>query len=142
QLDQLHVDLGDLGDVFVDELDVDQRLLLQHVEHLQPAPAAVSTQRVTGVGDVLELSEHEVRNQHLVPQKTGLRDVHDPAVDDDAGVEKNAGVDFVGRERTRRASRPQYYRHHLVPPVEAQGHAPVPENESHDQRDDKAEVPG
>src|SRR5256885_10297245 len=88
QLYQLHVDLGDLGNILVDELDVDEGLLLQQVEHLQPAPSAVSAQRVTGVGDV-QLGQHEVRHQDLVPKKTGLRDVHDPAVDDDTGVEQD-----------------------------------------------------
>src|SRR5437667_1866764 len=70
QLDQLHVDLGDLGNILVDELDGDDRLLLQQVEHLQPAPSAVSAQRVTGVGDVLQLGQHEVRYQDLVPKET------------------------------------------------------------------------
>src|SRR2546423_2342582 len=92
QLGQLHVDFGDLGNILVDELDVDERLLLQQVEHLQPAPSAVSAQCVTGVRDVLQLGQHEVRHQDLVPKETGLRNVHDPAVDDDTGVEQDTGV--------------------------------------------------
>src|SRR6202158_4337119 len=86
QLDQLHVDFGDLGNVLVDELDVDERFLLQQVEYLQPTPSPVATKRVAGYGDVLELGKHEMRHQDLVAQKTGLRDVHDAAVDDTARV--------------------------------------------------------
>src|SRR2546423_4627201 len=98
QLDQLHVDLSNVGYVFVDKVDVYQGVLLQHVEHLEPPPSPVSPQRVTGVGDVLQLGEDEMRHQDLVPQKTGLRDVHNAPVDDDAGVEKHAGGRRVGGE--------------------------------------------
>src|SRR5437868_11491049 len=132
QLDQLHVDLGDLRNILVDEFDVDERLLLQQVEHLQAAPPAVSAQRITGVGDVLQLGQHEVRHQDLVAKETGLRDVHDPAVDDDTGVEQDTGVHWMGDEYSGRARRPQHQGHHLVSPVEPEGYPPTGNDEGDD----------
>src|ERR1700737_921001 len=44
QLDQLHVDLGHLGHVLVDEPDVDERFLLEHVEYLETAPSTIWAQ--------------------------------------------------------------------------------------------------
>ena len=59
--DELGVDLGDVGDVVLDDLDRRAGLLLHPVEDLEAAPAAVAAQRVGAVGDVLELVEHEAR---------------------------------------------------------------------------------
>ena len=60
--DELGVDLGDSGDVVLDDLDRRARLLLHAVEDLEAAAAAVAAQRVRAVGDVLELVEHEPRH--------------------------------------------------------------------------------
>jgi len=62
-----------------------------------------------------------------------LRDVHDPAIDDHAGVEENAGIDgLVGGEHAGGTGRAQDEGHHLVTPAEAQRQAPVGKDEGHD----------
>ena len=63
QGDELRVDLGDLGDVVLDDLDRRARLLLHPVEDLEAAPAAVAAEGVRAVGDVLELVEDEARDR-------------------------------------------------------------------------------
>src|SRR5256885_5343780 len=88
QLDVRHVDFSDIGHVLVDKFNVDQWLFLQQVEDLEAATSAVAAQRVTGVGDVLQLSQHEMRNKDLFAKKSSLGDVHDATVDDDARVEE------------------------------------------------------
>src|SRR5436189_76170 len=42
QLDELHIDLRNIGHVLVDKFDVDQRLLLQQVEDLEAATSTVA----------------------------------------------------------------------------------------------------
>src|SRR5438270_4328917 len=141
QLDQLHVDLVELGDVVVDEFDVDERLFLQGVQDLEAPPPAVAAQRIAGVGDVLQLGENEVGYQHSFTEEAGLRDVHDAAVDDDAGIQQHARVLSPTFDQSAGTRRPEDERHHLVAAVEAEGDAPVGEDQRDNQRDDEAEVP-
>ena len=143
QADELHVYLCHVRDVIVDELDVDQWLLLQKIEHLQPPAATISAQGVTGVGDVLQLGQHKMGHHHMVAEKPSLGDVHDATVDDHAGVEQHGGGHaWRAGPSPRCPGWAQNERHHLVAPVEAQGDAPVGKNERHHQRDHEAEIPG
>ena len=142
ELDQLHVDLGKVGHVFVDEFDVDQRLLLQEVEHLESTPAAVAPKRIARVGDVLQLGQHEVRHEDLVTHKAGLGNVHDPSVDDDAGIQENTCLLGPPLDQPADAPWPEDEGHHLVAAVEAERHTPVGEDEGNDQRDHEAQIPG
>ena len=143
QLDQLHVDLVELRNVVVDEFDVDEWLFLQGVEDLEAAPSTVAAQSIAGVGDVLKLGEDEMRHQHSLTQEAGLRDVHDAAIDDNAGVEQDARLHSTAFDQAGPgAGRAEHKRHHLVSPVEPERHPPVSEDEGHDQRNDEAEIPG
>ena len=74
-------------------------------------------------------------------QEPGLGDVHDAAVDDHAGVEQDAGIHRVGFDQAADAARAEDEGHHLVAPVEPQGHAPVSEHQGHDQGDHEPQVP-
>ena len=67
--------------------DLDARRLLEPVEDVEPAAAAVPAQLVGAVGDALQLLEHEPRDDHRLVDHPGLGDVGDPAVDDDRGVQ-------------------------------------------------------
>ena len=51
QLDQLEVDFADLGEVGFGNRDFDTGVLLEPLEDVQAAPAAVALQRVGRVGD-------------------------------------------------------------------------------------------
>ena len=90
--DQLGVDLGDVGDVVLDDLDRRPRLLLHPVEDLEAAPAAVAAQRVRAVGDVLELVEDEPRDDERAVDEARFDDLGDPAVDDRAGVDDDVRI--------------------------------------------------
>ena len=87
ELDQLEVDFPDLGKIDVRDHHVDARHLLDLLQDVEAAPAAVALQRVGGVGDELQLLEHELRDDERAVDEAGLADVGDAAVDDDAGVE-------------------------------------------------------
>ena len=90
--DQLGVDLGHVGDVVLDDLDRRRRFLLHPVEDLEATPAAIAAQRVRAVGDVLQLVEHEPRDDQRAVDEAGLDDLGDPAVDDRARVDDDARV--------------------------------------------------
>ena len=101
---QLGVDLGHLGDVVLDDLDRRAGLLLHPVEDLEAAPAPVAAERVGAVGDVLQLVEHEARDDQGPVDEPGLDDLGDPAVDDRARIDHDPGV-ARGRPRARRRRR-------------------------------------
>jgi hypothetical protein len=76
----------------------DQRdggVLLELVENIEAAPAAPAPHGVRRIGNVLELSEDEARDQQRAGHEAGLADVGDPAVDDAAGVDDDR-VAFAG----------------------------------------------
>ena len=77
----------DVGKVDVGDHDVDAGHLLDLLQDVEAAAAAVALQRVGGVGDELQLLEHELRDDQRAVEEAGLADVGDAAVDDDAGVE-------------------------------------------------------
>ena len=87
ELDQLQVDFADFGKVDVGDHDVDAGHLLDLLQDVEAAAAAVALQRVGGVGDELQLLQHELRDDERAVEEAGLADVGDAAVDDDAGVE-------------------------------------------------------
>ena len=54
----------------------------------KPRLAAVAPERVGGVGDLLQLAQHELRARRAVPSRNPLsHTLHDAAVDDHRGVE-------------------------------------------------------
>ena len=90
--DQLGIDLGDIGDVVLDDLDRRPRFLLHPVEDLETSAAAVAAQRVRAVGDVLELIEHEARDDERAVDEARFDDLGDPAVDDRAGIDHDVRI--------------------------------------------------
>ena len=102
ELDQLQVDLADLGEVDVGDRDVDARHLLDLLEDVEPAAAAVALHRVGGVGDELQLLQHELRDHERAVEKPGLAHVGDAAVDDHAGVEDPVALLRAGVAEQRR----------------------------------------
>ena len=87
QLDQLQVDLADLREVGLHDLHLHVGHLLDLLQDVQAAAAAVALQRVGGVGHLLQLAQHELRHHQRAVQEAGLADVGDAAVDDHGGVE-------------------------------------------------------
>ena len=61
QFDQLEIDLLHLREVDVGNHHLDTRHLLDLLEDVETAPAAVALERIAGVGDQLQLLQHELR---------------------------------------------------------------------------------
>ena len=87
QLNQLEVHFLDLGKVHVGDHHLDARHLLDLLQDVEAAAAAVALYRVRGVGDQLQFLEHELRNDHGSVDEAGLAQVRDAAVDDHGGVQ-------------------------------------------------------
>ena len=90
------------GKVDVGDHDVDAGHLLDLLQDVEPAAAAVAFQRVGGIGDELQLLQHELRDDERAVEKAGLADVGDAAVDDDAGVEDAVALLRPGVAEERR----------------------------------------
>ena len=66
------------------------RDLLDALQNVEAAAAAVALHGVGRIGHQLQFAQHELRNHDHAIQKAGFGNVGDAAVDDDAGVQ-----DFV-----------------------------------------------
>ncbi len=87
QLDELQVHLADLREVGLHDLHRHVGHLLDLLQDVEAAAAAVALQRVRRVGHLLQLAEDELRRHQRAVQEPGLADVGDAPVDDHRGVE-------------------------------------------------------
>src|SRR5207342_3525141 len=87
QLNELEIDLADLGKIDVRDQHFHTRHLLNALQDVEAATAAIAFHRVGGVGHQLQFLEHELRDDERAVDEPGVADIRDPAVDDDAGVE-------------------------------------------------------
>src|SRR5204862_4223674 len=87
ELDQLQIDFADVREVDVGDHHLDARHLLNLLQNVEAAAAAVALHRVARIGDELQFLQHELRNHERAVDKPGFADVGDAPVDDDAGVE-------------------------------------------------------
>ncbi len=87
---QLVIHVARALDIKVADPERDARFLLQAVQDVQPAPAALALEPVGRIGDVLQLGQDERRHHHGGKDEARVRHIGDPAVDDDAGVQQHA----------------------------------------------------
>ena len=87
QLDQFQVDLTHGREIILNDLNLERGHFLEALENIQPAATAVALQRVGGIGHQLKLAQHKLRRNNDAIEESGLGNVGNPAVDDDAGVE-------------------------------------------------------
>jgi hypothetical protein len=87
ELDQLQIDLADVREVHVGDRHVDAGHLLDLLQDVQTATAAIALHRVGGVGNELKLLQHELRHDQRAVHESRFADVGDAAVDDHARVE-------------------------------------------------------
>ena len=64
-----------------------RRHLLDALQDVEAAAAAIALQGVGGIGHQLQFAQHELRDHDDAVEEAGFGDVGDAAVDDDAGVE-------------------------------------------------------
>ena len=77
--------------------DVHPRHLLDLLQDVEAATAAIALHRIGRIGDELQLLEHELRDHERSVHETGFTDVRDAAVDDDARVEDLVSLARPGR---------------------------------------------
>ena len=112
QLDELEIHFLHVWEIRVRDDDIEAGHLLDALQDVETAAAAVAAQRIGRIGDLLQLLEHELRNDERAVDESGLADVRDAAVDDDAGVENSvaallrAAAGTAPRSAPARATRP------------------------------------
>ena len=87
QLDQLEIDFLDVGKIDVGDDHVHAGHLLDLLQDVEAAAAAIALHRVRRVGDELQFLQHELRNDQRAVHEAGLAEIGDAAVDDDRRVE-------------------------------------------------------
>ncbi len=87
QFDQLHVHFAHVREVVFHDLHGQVRHLLDALQDVQAAAAAVALHRIGRIGHQLQLAQHELRNHQHAVEETGFGDIGDAAVDDHAGVQ-------------------------------------------------------
>jgi len=86
QLDELHVHLADLGEILLYDLHREVSHLLDPLQDVQAAAAAVALHRIRRIRHQLQFAQNELGDHQDAIQKAGLRYIGDAAVNDDAGV--------------------------------------------------------
>src|SRR5439155_9675429 len=69
------------------DLEIDALVIAQAIEDVESAATTGPPQLVAGIGDRLQLGQHESRHDELVVEDVRLDQVGDAAVDHHAGVE-------------------------------------------------------
>src|SRR5262249_12487221 len=87
QLDQLHIHFANVGKIVFQDLNVQLGHLLDALQDIQAAAAAVALHRVRRIGDQLQLPQDKLRDHQRAVDKSGFYDIGDPSIDNDAGVE-------------------------------------------------------
>src|ERR1700739_2319537 len=88
QLDQLLIHGRGAGNFCLEEACIQPSHLLQALEHLQAAAAALALKRVRGIGDVLKFVKNEARDSERAVEEMSFANIGDAAVDQSAGVQK------------------------------------------------------
>ena len=84
---QFRVHTLQLREVVIADLDVHADAPLHAVQNVQTPSSPRPFHGVRGIGNVLQLVQNEARHDQIALQKSGVRNVGDPAVNDDAGVD-------------------------------------------------------
>ena len=106
QPDELGVDLGDVREVPLDDAHVAVGLL-QRVHRVEAAPAPGPPARVGGVGDGLQLLQHEAGDDQVALDETGGHHVAHAPVDDHRGVEDLGPDELLGARLLQQALEPE-----------------------------------
>src|SRR5664279_442537 len=85
--DEFCIDLFYLGEVLVDDLNLDIIHLLYAVKDIETPPSLCPAKRIGGIGDILEFLQDKLRQYKHAFDEADLDYIGYPAVDDDASVE-------------------------------------------------------
>src|SRR5262249_47909962 len=128
ELDQFQIDFADVGKVEIGDRDLDAGHLLDLLQDVETAAAAVALHRVGGIGDELQLLQDELRDDQRAVDEPGLADVGDAAVDDHARVEDLVAALRSGCSEQAREPR-------RLAPLAVLAAQDQPEIRKHDQRE-------
>src|ERR1700693_2985578 len=87
ELDQLHVHFRDIRKVILQDLNVQLSHLLDALQNVQAAAAAVALERIGRVRYQLQFAEYELGDYQRTIHETCLYDVGDATVDTNAGIQ-------------------------------------------------------
>ena len=97
QADEFGVHFLFLGKIAIVNAHFDVGVALDTIEHFESAAAAGAFDGVTGIGDLLEFSEHKTRHDDQAFEEMGLNQIGDAPINDDAGIEQQQVVRLVLR---------------------------------------------
>src|SRR5438552_1096354 len=87
QLDELEVHFADGREVIFHNLHRDRSHFLYALHHVESAAAAVALERIGGVRHQLQFAQHKLRQHQDAIEKSGLGDIGNAAINDDAGIQ-------------------------------------------------------
>ena len=87
QLNQFQIHFPNLRKVVLDDADLEIGVLLNLLQNVETAAAAIAFQRIGRVRHLLKFAEDELRNHQNAIKEAGLDDVGNTAVNNDAGIE-------------------------------------------------------
>src|SRR5208337_350594 len=87
QFNELHIDFADAGEVIFHDLDLHRSHFLETLQDVEAAASAIAFERIGGIGHQLQFAEHKLRDHDQAVEETGLGDVSDAAVNNDAGIQ-------------------------------------------------------
>src|SRR6185369_301203 len=85
ELDQLHIHFAHRWEIVFHDLYRQGGDLLHALQDVEATTSTIALQGIGGVSDELQLAQNERRNHKDAVEETGLRDISDASVDDDAG---------------------------------------------------------
>ena len=91
QLDKFVIHVPGLRNVFLQNPHIHLWHLLNLLQYLEPAPSALTLQRIRRIGDHLQLVQHELRHSENTFEELRIAYIGDAAVDQNAGVQKLHG---------------------------------------------------
>src|SRR5262249_25885222 len=92
ELDQLHIDLAHLREVVLDNLYIQVGHLLDALQNVETAPAAVALHRIGGISYQLQLAQNKLGDHQHAVEEARVGDIGDAAVDNHARVEDFEGL--------------------------------------------------
>src|ERR1043165_2950170 len=104
QFDQFEIDFAHGREIGLNDLNVERVVVLQTIQHVQAAPAALAFRGIRRVGNLLKFAQNELRNDERAGQEARFGNIRDAPVDDDRRVEnlQVAARDFVAENPAER----------------------------------------
>ncbi len=104
QLDQFVIHVPGLRNVFLQNPHIHLWHLLNLLQYLEPAPSALTLQRIRRIGDHLQLVQHELRHSENTFEELRIAYIGDAAVDQtlvSRSFTDSAGAEFLPKNPSK-----------------------------------------